>query len=169
MHIRFQCVCSPCSISAEFSFDEIQCFFMFICVNTWNLLAERQPYNSATCISVENPNEHSIFFQIVITWFSVSRSVESTSFGETQPYCTWKVQQAQKYNNSPAVLIDLVFLQGATLFHTSYLLLKWLSLWKSNLLTFQTAGWGTTGQLSVCFDCTSLPAISRLTYHTEPH
>lgn len=130
-------------------------------------MAERQPYSSATRISVENPSYSSIFFQMVIAWFSVFKVCEGSSFCETQPYCTWKEQQAQKDNNSPVLLIDLVFLQGATLFHTSYLLLKWLSLWRRNLLTFQTAGWGRTVQLSVCFDCASLPGWLTTLSHTR--
>lgn len=43
---------------------------------------------------------------MVIAWFSVFKVCEGS---ETQPYCTWKEQQAQKDNNSPVLLIDLYF------------------------------------------------------------
>lgn len=126
-------------------------------VNTCNSVAERQPCSTATCISVD------MYFCGKSKWLSYIfpkgnclvfcfKVCEGSSFCETQPHCTWKEQQAHKDSNSPVLLIDLVFRQGATLFHTSYLLLKWLSLWRRNLLTFQTAGWGRTVQLSVCFD-----------------
>lgn len=54
-------------------------------LNTCNSVAERQPCISATHISVENPNDCSIFFQMVIAWFSVSRSVEAVHFVKPNP------------------------------------------------------------------------------------